>query len=69
MKQEKGITLVALVITIIILLLLAGISIRALGDVNLFGKTKDAGTKWNAAEKNEETTLNNYTDVLNDYLK
>ena len=36
MKNEMGITLVALVITIIILLILAGISIIALIQTNLF---------------------------------
>ena len=38
MKQQKGITLVALVITIIILLILAGISIATLQQTNLFGQ-------------------------------
>ena len=32
MKEQKGITLVALVITIIVLLILAGVSIAALGN-------------------------------------
>ena len=33
-KQEKGITLIALVVTIIVLLILAGISINALAGQN-----------------------------------
>ena len=41
-KSSKGITLVALVITIIILLILAGISISALTNTGIFGKAKDA---------------------------
>ena len=41
-KQNKGITLVALVITIIILLILAGISISALTGSGLFQKAGDA---------------------------
>ena len=36
MKGQKGITLVALVITIIILLILAGISIASLSNTGLF---------------------------------
>lgn len=42
-KNNNGITLIALVITIIILLILAGISIKlVLGDNGLLGKAKDA---------------------------
>ena len=41
-QQNKGITLIALIITIIILLILAGISISALTNQGLFGKAKDA---------------------------
>ena len=42
MKSQKGITLVALVITIIILLILAGISIASLTQRNLFDTAKKA---------------------------
>lgn len=42
MKNEVGITLVALVITIIILLILSGISITALTQTNLFKNAKEA---------------------------
>ena len=42
MKNQKGITLVALVITIIILLILAGISVASLSGNGLFGKTQQA---------------------------
>ena len=41
-NNQKGITLIALVITIIILLILAGISIAALTNTGLFEKAKDA---------------------------
>lgn len=41
-KKSKGITLVALVITIILLLILSGISISALTNTGIFQKTKDA---------------------------
>ena len=46
MKKEKGITLVALVITIIILLILAGISIRTLtGENGLMKKVQEGKTQ------------------------
>lgn len=41
-KEEKGITLVALIITIIILLILAGITIATLSSSGLFNKSKKA---------------------------
>ena len=56
-NKNKGITLVALVITIIILLILAGISISALTNTGIFGKAKDAQTKSALAEAKEKMTL------------
>ena len=41
-KSIKGITLVALVITIVILLILAGISIQAITNTGLFANAKRA---------------------------
>ena len=40
--KNKGITLVALVLTIIILLILAGISIAALTNTGIFGRAQEA---------------------------
>ena len=56
-KSSKGITLVALVITIIILLILAGISISALTNTGIFGKAKDAKSKSELADAQEKITL------------
>ena len=50
-KSTRGITLIALVITIIILLILAGISISALTNQGLF---KNAKIAQNATERAEE---------------
>ena len=41
-EKNKGITLIALIITIVILLILAGISILSLTKINLFGQAKNA---------------------------
>ena len=41
-KENKGITLVSLVITIILLLILAGITIASITSTGLFEKTKEA---------------------------
>ena len=63
-KREKGITLVALVITIIILLILAGISISALTNQGLFTQAQNAKnlTEEKTAEENE--TLANYLEQI-----
>lgn len=58
MKKEKGITLVALVITIIILIILAGISLNIiLGDNGIIGKSKTAKEKTTIAEYKEKIEL------------
>ena len=66
-KENKGITLVALVITIIILLILAGISISTLTNTGIFGKAKDAKQKSEVAEKQQSETLDSYEKELNKY--
>ena len=65
LKNDKGITLVALVITIIILLILAGISISTLTNVGIFGKAKEAKEKTEQAQRKEEETLSKYQSELN----
>ena len=53
-KQTKGITLIALVITIIVLLILAGISISMLsGDNSILSRTTEAKTKTEEKSKEE----------------
>ena len=66
-KTNRGITLVALVITIIILLILAGISISALTNTGIFEKAKDAKEKSEVAEKQQSETLDSYEKELNKY--
>ena len=67
-KENKGITLVALVITIIILLILAGITISSLTNTGLFAKAKEARDKTQNAAENQAKTLNEYEDELNKYI-
>ena len=48
MKNNKGITLVALVVTIVVLLILAGVSINlVLGNNGIIAKAKEAELKGN----------------------
>ena len=67
-NKDKGITLVALVITIIILLILATISIQALTNTGLFQKANEAKEKTKNATENQATILNEYEDELNKYI-
>lgn len=58
LRQNKGITLIALVITIIVLLILAGISIAMLtGDNGLLTKAVQAKTETKLAEIEEAANL------------
>jgi len=67
-NKDRGITLVALVITIIILLILATISIQSLTNTGLFQKAQEAKEKTQNAEENQAKTLNEYEDELNKYI-
>ena len=67
-NENKGITLVALVITIIILLILATISIQALTNTGLFQKANEAKEKTKNATENQAKILNEYEDELNKYI-
>ena len=55
--NNKGITLVALVITIVILLILAGISIQAITNTGLFANAKKAKEKSMEGQLKEEISL------------
>ncbi len=63
-QTQKGITLVALVITIIIMLILAGVTLNiALGENGLFKMSKSAVDKYKESAQNEEKGLD---EVLED---
>ena len=64
MKKNKGITLIALVITIIILLILAGVAIAQLTDSGLFGKAKLAKQTQENSEAIENDTLKQYENAI-----
>ena len=66
-KNIKGITLVALVITIVILLILAGISIQAITNTGLFTKAQQAKEETAKKEEEEQTVMNGYQDAIDQY--
>lgn len=68
-KKEKGITLIALVITIIVLLILAIVSINlALNNNGLFGRARNSTNTYKKAETNEMTSLNEATTIIDNEI-
>ena len=69
LKQVQGITLIALVITIIVLLILASVSIAMLtGDNGILKQAQNARDKTNEAAKNEQLDLAKQEDLINETL-
>ena len=64
-KNEIGITLIALVVTIVVLLILAGITINMLfSNGGIFRTAQDAANAWNEAVINEQESLDNIADQI-----
>ncbi len=69
-KEENGITLIALVVTIVVLLILAGISINAIiGDNGIVGKAKEAQNKMENAIESDKNALNSLSNWMDEMLK
>ena len=67
-KNKSGITLIALVVTIIVLLILAGISISMLtGQNGILNRASEAKEKTKEAQKDEIEKLQNYEDTIKQY--
>ena len=66
-KQERGITLIALVVTIVVLLILAGVSISlVLNNNGVISKAKEAKNQYAEAQTNDEKQLNEVSDWIKD---
>ena len=69
MKKNKGITLVALVVTIVVLLILAGVSINlVLGDNGIITKAKEAQRKSAEASQNDLIGMNELAQQLEEQI-
>lgn len=67
LKDQKGITLVALVITIIVLLILAGVSLSlVVGDNGILGRASSTAEAQRVAEAKEQTIMA-LVDLQSDY--
>ena len=67
LRKEKGITLVALVVTIIILLILAGVSITMVSGNGLFGRASNAASSYGTASQAENQAVSWYEQQLANY--
>ena len=68
-KREKGITLIALIVTIIVLLILAGVTINlAVNNQGIFNKAKTATRAYKNASEEEQTELNEIDKEIESYL-
>ena len=69
LKSKKGITLVALVVTIVVLLILAGVSINlVLGDNGIISKAQEGKTKSSEASENDLKGMNSLIDEMETVL-
>ena len=69
-KIIHGITLIALVVTIVVLLILAGVAINLVfNQENLFNRANEAASKWNTAQQKEQNELNNIIHELQSLFK
>ena len=65
LKRNKGITLVALIITIIVLLILAGVSLSFVFNGGLLDKSQQAVNEYESAIRKEQNLL----DQIDKYIK
>ena len=65
--KENGITLIALIVTVIILLILAGVSISMVSGDGLFSKARSASETYKAAANNETKILEEYENFMQEY--
>ena len=56
-KRNKGITLIALVVTIIVIIILAGVTIAALSSSGIIGRANEAKDKTEQASAEEEVQM------------
>ncbi len=68
--KEKGITLIALVVTIIVLLIMAGVSIRMIiGQDALIQKTKDTKSEYESSASYEQRSIESLEKTMDEQSK
>ena len=68
-NENRGITLITLVVSIIVLLILAGISINMLtGENGILNRASEAKEKTSISQKQERLELSNMEEIINDNI-
>ncbi len=68
-RQERGITLIALVVTIVVLIILAGVSINTIfSDSGIIKKSQDTQNKMNDAQQSDLTAINSVENWINENI-
>ena len=68
-KEKRGITLIALAVTIVVILILAGVTIDVtLGENEIINKSKEVANRMNNLVKEDETELNELLNELNETM-
>ncbi len=68
-KEIKGITLVALVVTIIVLLILSGVAISlSIGEDGIFKRAQDASKIYENASQNELIEIEKVSNYIDNHL-
>lgn len=68
MREQKGITLVALIITIIVLLILAMVSISLVMNGGIIERANNAVHNYQASEQDEQRQLNDANQYMYNYM-
>ena len=69
MRKQNGITLVALIITIIVLLIIAGVTIASMmNEENIINKSKQARDNYAANKQYEESKLLEYDGIMTNII-
>lgn len=66
LKEQKGITLIALVITIIVLVILVGVTVSVTVNSGIIKNSKQAVNDYSTKQTEEETELNTVNQWLAD---
>ena len=67
-NKVRGITLISLVITIIVLLILAGITVAQFSGNGLFDRTRVAKEKYQNAQDDEDDKIAQYGNEIDSYI-
>ncbi len=69
-KKEQAVTLIALVVTLVILIILAAVSINmVLGDQGIFKKAQQGANSMHDAEMNTQVAFNSITDEMDKIIQ